>query len=225
MEATSIRIRGYQGGDEKSLIACWNASLPYDTINEQVFVRKVLCDSNFDPEGLVVAEGPHTEIVGFVLALVRRTPLFGSDLEPSDGWITAFAVSPAWRRQGIGRALFAAADRFLRARGRKCVSFAPYAPHYFVPGIDAQHYPEGAALLSAMGFGNLYPCVSMDISLPLFVIPTDVQATVWQRQQEGYRFEPLSLPYVLKTIDLAHSHFHADWGRCRARGLGSWCPP
>lgn len=216
MKTTNVRIRGYQGGDEQSLIDCWNASLPYDTIDERVFVRKVLCDGNFDPEGLIVAEGPHTEIVGFVLVLAC-----GSDPEPQEGWITAFAVSPAWRRQGIGRALFAAADQFLVARGRKQVSFAPYAPHYFVPGIDAEHYPEGTAFLSAMGFDNLYPCVSMDMSIPLFVIPDAVQATVRERQQEGYRFEPLSLPYVRETIDLAHNHFHADWGRAVREALAS----
>ena len=223
MDAKKILIRSYQDSDVTSLIKCWNESLPYDTIGTQVFIRKVLCDGNFNPEGLLVAAGPDTKIVGFVLAIVRRTPIFGTDLEPTNGWITAFAVRPQWRRQGIGRALFEAAEGFFRTHSREEISFSPYGPNYFVPGIDAEHYPEGAAFLRAMGFERVYSCVAMDISIPLFTIPDDVRATVLQRENEGYRFEALSPRYVVGTISLAHA-LNAEWGSAVRQALAQGIP-
>ncbi len=206
-------IRPYRGGDEEAIVACWNRSMPKDTIALKVFIDKVLCDPNFDPEGCLVAVDPQGAVCGFLLALVRRLPLAGTDLEPEDGWITTFAVDPAYRRQGVGRALMAAAEAFFRARGRRRISFSPYAPNYFLPGIDPDTYPEGAAFLRACGFQRLYSPVAMDKNIVRFEIPEDVRQTQQARLAEGYQFIPLTPAYVVETIRFAHEKFNPDWGR------------
>ncbi len=104
----TFTIRPYTGADEAALIELWNAAMTRDRINPAVFRTKVLLDLNFHPDGLLLAE-QEGELAGFVLSIARRVPQFLDGLEPERGWITAFGVRPESRRQGIGRALFAAA--------------------------------------------------------------------------------------------------------------------
>lgn len=211
----AVHFRPYRGGDEKALVALWNRCLPADPISDRVFLEKVLCDANFDPEGLIVAEDPAhpSELTGFVLTLVRRLPLWGDDLEPENAWVTAFGVDPQWRRQGIGRRLLRLAEDFARARGRKTLYFASYAPNYFVPGLDAALYPEGAAFLQSLGFSTVYPCAAMDRSLVGYALPPEVASLRAQREKEGYRFGPLTVDRVAETIRFANEAFNPDWGR------------
>lgn len=227
-----LSIRPYQGGDEAGIVPCWNAAMPPDGIDLRLFTEKVLCDVNFDPEGCLVAvaapsagaAAPQPErIVGFCLGLVRRAPLSGTDVEPQTGWITAFGVDPAYRRQGVGGALFAAAEAFFRARGRRAVLFSPYAPHYFLPGLDSAAYPQAAAFLAAQGFRKLYTCAAMDKNIVGFTVPDDVRAVEAARVAEGYRFVPLSPAHLVEVARFADEKFSVDWGRAVreavARGL------
>lgn len=207
-----VNIRTYQGGDEAGIVACWNRSCPQEGIDLTTFIRRVLCDANFQPDGLIIAEND-AGIIGFVLAIVRRVPMMGTDLEPSNGWITAFAVDPKHRRRGIASQLFEAAFAFFRVEGRETLSFSDYAPNYFVPGIDRNTYPAGAAFLEAVGFNPLYTCASMDQNIVLFEVPDDVRTTQRERETEGYSFEALSPARVADTIRFATEAFHADWGR------------
>lgn len=220
---SQVAIRNYRGGDEEAIVACWNRSCPKDGIDLSVWVRRVLCDANFDPEGLWVAEDDG-RIVGFVYAVVRRVPMMGTDLEPANGWITAFGVDPDYRRRGIGSALFERALDFLRARGRRTVSFSDYAPNYFLPGLDRNTYPEGSAFLTALGFKVAYSCVAMDKNLVLFSVPDDVRAVQQEREREGYRFTFLSPARLAETIRFAHEAFHADWARAVREAVAAGVP-
>lgn len=212
----SIQIRPYRSGDETGIVSCWNRSCPQERIALRLFVRRVLLDANFDPSGLLVAEAAGAgsgSIVGFVIAIVRRVPLWGTDLDPDDGWITAFAVDPARRREGIARRLLKAADEFFRRAGRKRVSFSPYAPNYFVPGIDRKTYPAGAACLESHGFKRLYTCAAMDRTLVLYSMPAAARELEAARIAEGYRFEPVSSSTIAAAAAFARDEFHPDWGR------------
>ncbi|BAS28281.1 GNAT family N-acetyltransferase [Limnochorda pilosa] len=216
-----VRIRAYRGGDEEDLVALWNRSLPQDPITLQLFTRRVLCDANFDPEGLIVAEHPAggRVLVGFMLTLVRRVPMWGDDLEPDHAWVTVFGVDRGWRGRGVGRRLWEAVAAFARARGRRYVSFAPYAPNYFLPGIDREAYPSGAAFLDRLGFRTLYQAVAMDRSLVGYQVPEEVRALQARREAEGYRFSPLDPAHLAETVWLAHEDFNPDWGRVLRESL------
>lgn len=207
-----VTMRHYRGGDEPGLLAVWREAMPRDTIDMRLFARRVLCDPNFVPAGLQIAEAGG-EIVGFALAIGRRLPLWGDDLEPENGWITTFAVHPAHRRKGIGTALLDAAEAYLKALGKKDVYISSYAPNYFWPGIDADMYPEGFALLKARGYHTLYTPISMDRNLVLYAYPEDARRTAAKRQAEGYRFETLSWSTLSELIAFAGEKFNPDWAR------------
>jgi hypothetical protein len=76
----SFDIRDYRGGDEAAIVRVWNRSLPQDPISPEVFRARVLLDPSFRPEDARVAwQGD--ELIGFALAVARRLPLAGSELE------------------------------------------------------------------------------------------------------------------------------------------------
>lgn len=216
-------LRVYRSGDELAFVNAWNLAMPGDGIRESTLVNRVLTDANFDPEGMILAEEAG-QIVGGILAIVRKTPMSGTDIEPDNGWITSFFVDPDYRRRGIGTKLFQAADAFFRARGKKSIYFASYAPNYFVPGIDRAQYPQGCALLEAQGFNKLYQCVAMDKNLVGFEVPSDVLAVETARREEGYVIENLTLPYIFPVIAFNEREFDPDWTRAIRDALKSGVP-
>lgn len=112
--------RTFQSGDEKGIVGLWNDVLIHDPINEKRFRTQVLLDANFDSEGLFVAvEGER--IVGAILAITRKLPMIGTDLEPDTGWITFFMVHPEVGRKGIGSGLMEKACDYIRKQGAKKV--------------------------------------------------------------------------------------------------------
>lgn len=205
-------IRHYQSGDELDIVQLWNRSCPEEPISMDIFVKRVLVDPNFDAEGLILYE-EKDNLVGFALCVVRKLPLSGSDLEPDNGWITAFFVHPGHRRKGIAAKLFAAADDFFKQRNRKYIFFSSYAPNYFVPGMDAERYPAAKAFLDKHGFTRLYPCVAMDKNLVDFSVPEDVYELEQKRVEEGYHFEYLTPKYISQVIEFNDTKFNPDWAR------------
>lgn len=218
-----VRLRPYRGSDVRGIVEVWNRAMPQDPIDLGRWSKMVLCDPNFDPRGLWVA-AVDGEVVGFALAICRRIPLFGSDLETERGWITAFGVAPQWRRRGIGSALLAAAERFVQEQGRKEVLVSPYAPNYFWPGVDPKAYPEAVELLERRGYETLYSPVAMDKNLVGFFVPPEVEALEAQRTREGYRFGPLAYEYLHDVIAFAEEAFNPDWGRAIRDAIKSGVP-
>jgi ribosomal protein S18 acetylase RimI-like enzyme len=164
---TPVSLRPYQGSDETALLKLWNLVLTHDPINEAVFRTQVLLDLNFRPEGLLLAE-KDGELAGFLLSIVRHVPLFLQGLETDRGWITAFGVHPAYRRQGVGKGLFEAALSNLHPRQ---VLISPYTPNYFTPGVDTAAYPDAVAFLHSLGWKTTSTPISMQAELTGFQIP------------------------------------------------------
>lgn len=205
-------LRHYRSGDEAAIVDLWNRACPADPIAMNGFAKRVLVDPNFDPEGLIVYEQAGA-IMGVLLAIVRKIPLSGSDLEPDNGWITTFFVHPSVQRHGLASEMMGAAEAFFQRRDRTRIFFSSYAPNYFVPGIDADTYPAGKQWLLKQGFRVLYPAVAMDKNLVGFAIPEDVRALERTRVEEGTVFEPLTLPYLMEVIRFNDEAFNPDWAR------------
>ncbi len=205
-------LRNYRSGDEAAIVNLWNEACPLDPMSLEVFAKRVLVDPNFNPEGLIIYERDD-RVLGFLLAIVRKLPLSGSDLEPENGWITAFFVAPSARRQGVATRMMEEANAFLLSEGRKRVYFSSYAPNYFVPGMDEAIYPAGKAWLLKQGFRVLYPAVAMDKNLVGYAYPDDVRQLETQRMEEGYAFEPLTYSYLTDVIRMNDEVFNPDWAR------------
>ncbi|MCY0876955.1 MAG: GNAT family N-acetyltransferase [Firmicutes bacterium] len=216
-------IRHYQSGDEAAIVALWNRACPSDPITMDLFTKRVLIDANFDAEGLILFEEAG-DLLGFTLAIVRRLPLSGSDLEPDDGWITAFFVDPTRRRNGISHEMFKAAETFFRARSRRRVYFSSYAPNYFMPGVDPDRYAHGKQFLERRGFRTLYSPVAMDRHLVDYQVPQDVIDLEETRRQEGYVFEPLSPRYITQVVEFNDTQFNPDWARAVREAINRGVP-
>lgn len=215
----NVRLRQYKGGDEKAIVELWNKALPKDAISPLFFRNRVLLDPNFDPAGCFLAEDSAGTLVGFLLALYRKTPLSGTDLEPDNGWITAFYVDPAHRGKGIGRLMFDAAESYLGASGRTNIYISSYAPNYVYPGVDEELYSDAVEFLTHRDYSTLYPAVAMDKNLVGFDVPGDVAALKSKREEEGFFFGNLSTPFLSRTLSFAQDEFGSDWARAIREGL------
>jgi mycothiol synthase len=79
------------------------------------------------------------ELIGVLVGSVSR--------EARLGHVDLLAVAPAQRRQGVGRALLAEAERRLAGLGATEVLLAGNPPHYAWPGIDVRYTPAVCAAL------------------------------------------------------------------------------
>ncbi|MBA3274776.1 MAG: GNAT family N-acetyltransferase [Chloroflexia bacterium] len=205
-------IRRYRPTDEAGLIRTWNGGLYADQINATTWRAKVLLDPNFDRDGCLVAE-VDGEVRGFILCLVRRVPFFNQGLDPDKSWITAFAVDPAWQRQGIGRVLLEAATERLRGMQRTSVALAPYVPNYFTPGADVTAYAHGIDFLTRQGFEAIERPISMRAELTGFETPAPVAERQKKLDAEGVEIRPVSPDDITRILDFIPRHFSWDWHR------------
>jgi mycothiol synthase len=208
----SVIVRPFRGADEAALIRLWNASLTHDPINAAVLRTRVLLDPNFQPEGLLVA-AVEERLVGFILSLMRQTPLFLQGLEPMRGWITAFGVDPDWQRQGIGRQLFATAMARFVAAGRQQIEIAPYTPNYFIPGVDIDAYASALSFLKCQGWQTASTPISMRAELTGFQLPPEIGVLEQTLAAQGVTIRPVlaaDLPALMPFIAVT---FGWDWYR------------
>ena len=88
-----MKIRNFTCKDVDALIDCWNHALPHDTVQKSHFIKKLVLDVNFDPNGFFIVEEAEM-ILGFINCVYRKVAIDGySGLEENDGWISAFRRS------------------------------------------------------------------------------------------------------------------------------------
>jgi ribosomal protein S18 acetylase RimI-like enzyme len=208
----SVTIRPYHGADEAALLRLWNASMTHDPINAAVLRTRVLLDPNFQPEGLLVAE-VDGRLVGFVLSLMRQVPLFLQGLEPERGWITAFGVHTDWRRQGIGRQLFAAVMARFVAAGRKQIEIAPYTPNYFIPGVDSDAYAPAVQFLASQGWQTVSTPISMRAELTGFQLPAEIVKVEQALAAQNIDIRPVTAADLPALMSFIADKFGWDWYR------------
>lgn len=187
-------IRPYRDTDEPAILSLWEEALPFDSIGQTEFRRRVLLDANREPDSLQLAFDPAAPAgppIGLILALVLRVPIEKTGLLEHRGFITAFGVRPSARRSGAGAALLARAEEFFRARNRREIALAPYTPNYFVPGVDKDRYAEGLAFLTKRGFTEFSEAIAMDATIGTFSLDEKTLATEAKLRTEGIVIEPI----------------------------------
>ncbi len=214
----SLALRAYRGADQARLLALWNATLTHDRIDEAAFCTRVLLDPNFRADRLLLAD-EDGELLGFVLGIARQVPLFLDGLQPDRGWITAFGVSPARRREGIGRRLLEASLARFAAEGRRRVLISPYTPNYFTPGVDPDAYPEAAAFLAATGWQTTAQPISMRADLTGFQVPPKIVAAEASLAEEGVIVRPVRPADLPALLPMISAEFGWDWYRCAQESL------
>ncbi len=207
-----VTVRPWQPRDEQQIIDVWNETLYRDMISPERFRLMVVLDPNLDPEGFLVAEADG-QVVGFLLALVRRQPMEGIGLQPEKGWITAMGVLPLYQRVGLGGTMLTLAVDWFRDKGRRQVEVSPYVPYYFMPGPDPDAYPGGVRLLEQQGFQVFSRCVGMSRSLYDLRTPPDVRDAEERARAEGIRVEFLDPRYLTGLLTFLDRHFPGDWPR------------
>src|SRR4051794_23069614 len=109
---SNLNYRYFQTGDEKEIVELWNQTLKKDPITTKRFRNLVLLDANFDPKGLRLAFAEN-RLVGCVYSVRRQLPMYGTDLEPENGWIPFFFVDKGYSQKGIATKLMDEAIEFL----------------------------------------------------------------------------------------------------------------
>lgn len=149
-----MTIRNFSGNDINGLVACFNSALPHDAIDNELFIRKVLLEENFDPSGLFIAE-ENGDILGLVCCVYRKVPIDAhTPINPSEGWINAFAVSEKERFSEIGNALLESAEDYFASHGKSVINTG-YYPLYLFQGVSEEHCPEYIDLFEKRGYSSV----------------------------------------------------------------------
>src|SRR5688572_17766957 len=157
-------IRPFQPHDLHGVLRVLAQTMHAEAIPEGRFVRQVLLDPNFRAEGAPVAVRGE-DVIGFCLSIARQTPLENAPSDADRGYVTLIGVLTGEQRRGVGSQLLTTAHDYLRAQGRKLVMVASYAPGYFIPGVDVNAYPGGAAFFAKHGYKEIIRPVAMQTLL------------------------------------------------------------
>jgi ribosomal protein S18 acetylase RimI-like enzyme len=132
-------IRPFRAVDETAVIALWwecDLVRPQNDPHKDI-VRKL----RVNPELFLVAESFDGKIVGSVMI----------GYEGHRGWINYLAVTPAVRRQGVGRALMVEAEQRLRTAGCPKINLQVRPDN---PGVIAFYERLGFSVESAISLGR-----------------------------------------------------------------------
>lgn len=208
----SLKIAEFDQTFQRDVTALWNASLVADPIDDRIFVRKILCDENFNPRHALVAFGDG-RIVGFALGIKRKFPYMERGLEPEKAWVSVLFTDKAERRQGIASELVHTLEERLSEGGTKKIVLASYSPNYFFPGVDRDAYVPALRFFEARGYEKTGEAFSMRRSLKGYTIPAPVLAHRRTLEQKGFSFEPFSLLRCQELLEFLKTSFGGGWKR------------
>lgn len=206
----NISIREYQVNDFGTVIKLWNKCLQRDYISPAIFQKKILTDSNFDPQGCLVAE-VNGMVVGFMLGIIRKVPLENIGLQEELGWITVFFVDPKYQRQGIGKQLLTEVLKYFQNNQRKKILVSCYVPNYFFPGVDIDQYQGGYLFLKSQGFEDSHQVVGMGNELQDMVMPVEARTKIAELNEQGIEIIDFQKKYTYSLLNFLRDEFPGDW--------------
>jgi mycothiol synthase len=172
-------VRPYRDEDVYQVPNLLRRCLHADPISNQRFLSQVVLDPNFDPEG---ADDSHR------------------------GYITLACAHP--ERVGLGSLLLGMAEDFLRRRGRSEVWVSPYAPGYFMPGVDVAAYPGALEFFSSRGYEEVYRPLAMETSLW-----PEPRLAFQSLDEDGLYVGPFGPTLTLALLEFVREEFPGDWVR------------
>jgi mycothiol synthase len=205
-------IQPYQPQDLYPVLAVLTQALPRDPISAARFVRQVLLDANFRAEGALVARVDE-QVAGFCLAIARQVPLENVSPDLDRGYLTLVGVLPAFQRRGIGSQLLARAEAYLRSQGRGAAMVSPYAPGYFIPGVDVATYAGGLQFFLRHGYREVYRPIAMEAPLWDWSPPDWLAATAQRLEEDGVHCEAYRAEWTLPLLEFVRREFPGDWVR------------
>lgn len=199
-------IRPFAARDLDAVIALLAEACPREEIDAERFANHVLLQPDHHPDGLLVAVSQ-----GRVWGVVNAVMSAGGAHPDGVGWITLWAVARERRREGIGGALLEAALSWLSARGATMVDFAAHPAGYFLPGLDAEEYPDAASVLASRGFVPRVEAVGQAAKV-VDEIPADVATLQTRREGEGYTFADATWADLPEAMAWANAAIAPTWG-------------
>lgn len=207
-----ISLRPYQDADFDSLLDVWERALPLDSITPEDFQRRVLLDPNREQDSLILAlDEERGQLLGFALCLVLRQPIEKVGYMEHRGFITAMGVRPSRRKEGVGAKLLEGAEQFFRVRGRTEIAIAPYAPNYFVPGVDKLRYADGVSFLKKQGFEEYSEAIALDAMIGCFELSPEVLSREEELFQQGIEIHPLRRNQLAEFLVFMEENMPGDW--------------
>lgn len=205
-------IRSLLPGDLHGVVDLLNREMLADPLSLEGLASKVLLDPNYRAEGASVA-AVAGEVVGFMLGMLRLHPLEEAPDDSDRSWITLMAVDARYQRQGVGTVLLERTLDYLRSGGAKTVWVSPYAPNYFIPGVDEAAYPGAVRFLRSHGFEAAYRPLSMEAPLPVTQTTGWVEGRQSSLAEQGVSFEPVRAERITPALDFLRREFPGDWQR------------
>ncbi len=156
----TLRLVPYRPSGLREVLAVWNAALgePFP-LSPELFLQNGVRDPHVHPDACWLATvSERTDAVGFCLAKVVREPLGANGWFPERGWVSLLAVHPAYQRRGIGSALLARAEQYLRAQRRTVIALGG-DPNHFLPGVPV----DGGALAFFRAAGYVFAADAYDL--------------------------------------------------------------
>ena len=205
-------------------IALWNRCVQagevlYAPMDDNLFAQKFVHNAGCDPDLLLGAE-----IDGRLAGLIHGVaPGTFPGSRPEIGYLTVPRPDPAWRGQGVGRALLQALSQRLKAKGAKKLMVSSLNPvnlswrvpgtpghdHNNMPGVDMGC--AGVGFFPHMGFEKLHEEVAMYRSMADYQPPADLEARRAALRAQGIE----TGPYDRRT--------HCDFdGMCDRVGSDYW---
>jgi mycothiol synthase len=191
----------------------WFNQLPNNDIWTEDWVRsRSIDDESYDPELMICTE-EQGEPVGFLL---------GSSKEQT-GWVKAFLVRSDRRRNGIGSAMFRAAEQAFLRHGVQEISVGYAPPKYLLPGVDITYTPA-IAFLDSLGYQTSRETrVNMDVVLAGRDLDTSDQET--RLQERGITIRRAHPADGLAVAELCETHGFLAWIVETRMGLEKDPPP
>jgi len=203
-----IQIRNFVGKDVEPLRRLWNRAHPTQTMNENLFARKLLLDPNFLPNSMFLA-CKDDRIVGMAYAPHRLFSISRKDdLEPDRGYITYFAVDPEFSVFEVGTMLLGACESHLIALGKTTITTG-YAPIYLNQGFLTTE-TEYVELFQSFGYSPA-ESATRNLNLDEATLRTDLDARRASLAAGGIYIGALTPEYIVSYLDEDNTFSNVSW--------------